>query len=149
VYICWCTAKNSRHPSKYRGKLSPAFGNTGVISLRYQLPLCVRFNRWGVPGDMTNYFTSFSVEEGLGSLLWTLGWYPIRIAPSNQINCVRIVVGLQRLLRECHLETKHCRLSIHLYQSAIHDDLSIHFDILCSLYFAVDIKSLTQISVTV
>jgi hypothetical protein len=34
------TAKNSKYPSKYRGNFCPVIGNTGVISVRYQLPLC-------------------------------------------------------------------------------------------------------------
>jgi hypothetical protein len=31
-------AKNSKHPSKYRGNFCPAIGNAGVIYVRYQLP---------------------------------------------------------------------------------------------------------------
>jgi hypothetical protein len=37
---CWNTAKNSKYPSKYRGNFCPVIGNTGVISVRYQPPLC-------------------------------------------------------------------------------------------------------------
>jgi hypothetical protein len=32
--------KNLKYPSKYRGNFCLEIGNTGVISVRYQLPLC-------------------------------------------------------------------------------------------------------------
>jgi hypothetical protein len=34
------TAKNSRYLSKYGGSYCPAIGDTGVISVRYQMPVC-------------------------------------------------------------------------------------------------------------
>jgi hypothetical protein len=70
------TAKNSRHPAKYRGNFYPSSGITGVISVPYKLPMCFvalssyfklclvvmylrpfpaskRFHRWRVVGIWT------------------------------------------------------------------------------------------------
>jgi len=48
------TVKIPQYRTKYRGNFCSPFGNTGVISSRYQLPLCFvlngrfhRFHSWG------------------------------------------------------------------------------------------------------
>jgi len=47
-YKLWRTAKNSKYASKYSGNFCQAIGSTGLISVRYQLPLCSVFFFLGV-----------------------------------------------------------------------------------------------------
>jgi hypothetical protein len=50
--IVWDPAKNYKYPSIYRETFCPSRDNTGVTSVRYQLPLCsvFVFIRWGILG---------------------------------------------------------------------------------------------------
>jgi hypothetical protein len=57
----WNTAKNSKYTSKYRGNFCPAFGNTGVISVR---SYC--HSKVGIPRDVKNYFRSSSKKKRAG-----------------------------------------------------------------------------------
>jgi hypothetical protein len=43
---CKSTVKISQYRTKYCGNFRSPFGNTGVISARYQLPLCFVLNGW-------------------------------------------------------------------------------------------------------
>jgi hypothetical protein len=54
---------------KYRGVFCPAVGSSGVIFVRYQLPLCFAFVFTGrVPRDMKNYAGRACIEKRLGSI---------------------------------------------------------------------------------
>ena len=69
-YKLWRTAKNSQYISKYSGNFYQTIGSTGLISVRYQLPLCSVFLQVNIPGSPKIYFRVHPWKWGWETLAW-------------------------------------------------------------------------------